>query len=88
MAVIVVEPINSFNPERNPVPLMVKVWAEFEPVIGFGLNVVMAGAAVAAFTVRLTELLAWPLGLVTCTARLCALDPTLTPTTNCEPLTK
>ena len=56
--------------------------------MGLGLKLVMAGAALAAFTVRLTELLAWPLGLVTCTARLCAPVPTLTLTTNCELLTK
>src|ERR1035441_10652131 len=87
LAVIVVPPINSLNPGAKPLPLTVSVWAEFEPVMGLGLKVVMTGAATGAFTVRLTELLAWPLGLVTCTGRLWALAPTVTLAVNCELLT-
>src|ERR1035438_3624995 len=55
--------------------------------MGLGLKVVMTGATVGAFTVRVTELLACPLGLVTCTVRLWALVPTVTLAVNCELLT-
>ena len=88
LAVIEVDPIDSLNPGRKPLPLMVRVWPEFEPVMGFGFKVVIAGATTGAFTVRLTASVAWPLGLVTFTDRVWAPAPTLTLTTSCELLTK
>jgi hypothetical protein len=38
--------------------LIVKDWAELEPVMGLGLKVAMAGATLGGLTIRLTELLA------------------------------
>ena len=75
-------------PAAKPAPLMVRFWFEAEPVMGFGVKLVIAGATMAAFTVRLTVLVAWPFGLVTCTGRVWAPAPTLTLTTSCELLTK
>jgi hypothetical protein len=51
---------------------------ELEPVMGFGLSVVMAGGVGGAFTVSDTELEAKPLELVTCTVHVRAVVPTFT----------
>ena len=41
-----VQPNTTFDPTRNPVPAMVSVWFELDPVMGFGLSEVIAGAGV------------------------------------------
>ena len=41
--------------EVNPVPLMVKVWALFDPVTGLGETPLIVGATAAAATVKVKE---------------------------------
>ncbi len=85
LAEISVPPMESFSPGRKPLPLMLRVCGEFEPTIGLGRIDLMEGAA-AALTVRITGLLACPLGEITCTGRLWAAIPRVTLMVICEAL--
>ena len=60
--------------ELKPVPLIVKGWAELEPVTGFGLTDEMVGVTFGAFTWKLYF---WEESdpLLTCTHQVAAVVP-------------
>jgi len=53
------------SPAVKPMPVMVSVWLELEPVMGLGLRDAMAGVAAGPLTVRLAMLETAPLELAT-----------------------
>ena len=71
------------SPVAKPVPVIVNVWLEAEPVMGLGLNDVIAGIAAGAFTVRLAEFETALLELATCTVQTRAVVPVLIVATIC-----
>src|ERR1035441_4518681 len=70
----VVEPTCSVNPAWKPVPVMFNTCPLLEPVMGFGLNALIAGAG--PVTCKVAGLEAGPVALIASTARVCAAVPT------------
>jgi len=67
------------KPDWKPVPLMVSVCAEADPVMGLGLSEAIAGVT-GAVTTRLTRFEEPLLGFTTCTVQVLAAVPTFTNT--------
>ena len=73
-------PNTTVRPDWNPLPLMLKGWFEFDPVMGFGVSEEITGATDGAVTWSETVLDAWPPELTTCTEHVRAAVPTFTET--------
>ena len=71
--------------EVKPVPVIVKVCAEVDPVTGFGLTPLMCGAAAGACTENEYWFDDW-LPSITCTHQLAAVVPNVGLITNCVAL--